>query len=82
LSDHGILKEKLLEYHREHSLQKIISAEHLLNNISLNNEEIENISTCTVQQWKTKEWYLHKGGIITASNQREFLMHSLNWKRV
>ncbi len=71
MSDHGILKEKLLEYHREHSLHKIISAEHLLTNISLNNEEIENVSACTVQQWKTKEWYLHKGGIITASKAKK-----------
>jgi hypothetical protein len=41
--DHGILKEKLLEYHREHGLYKIISADHLFANISSNDEGIENV---------------------------------------
>jgi hypothetical protein len=69
-SDYGILKEKLLQYHREHDLHKIISAEHLLANISLSDEEIENVNISTVEQWKTKEWYHQKAGIITASKAK------------
>ena len=69
-SDYGILKEKLLQYHREHDLHKIISAEHLLANISLSDEEVENVNISTVEQWKTKEWYHQKAGIITASKAK------------
>ena len=69
-SDHGILEEKLLNYHRENNLHGVISAEHLLANISLSDEDVENVNTCTTGQWKSKEWYRHKAGIITASKAK------------
>ena len=70
-SDHGILEEKLLNYHRENNLHGVISAEHLLANVSLSDEDVENVNTCTTGQWKSKEWYRHKGGIITASKAKQ-----------
>ena len=69
-SDHRILEEKLLNYHRENNLHGVISAEHLLANISLSDEDVENVNTCTTGQWKSKEWYRHKAGTITASKAK------------
>ena len=62
-----VMKRKLLQYHQEHDLQNVIFTQHLLANITLNDQEVNAVNESTMEQWKCKEWYSQKAGIITAS---------------
>lgn len=65
------MKQKLLECHKKHDLHKMgNSYEKILAELSFEQKEVEEISKTTIKQWRSKEWYLHKAGFITASKTK------------
>ena len=60
----GIMKKKLLEYTNKSGIQGVVAE---LNNETLfTKEEVDNINSATVKQWRCREWYVHKSGFISA----------------
>ena len=64
----GIMKKKLLEYTNKSGIQGVVAE---LNNETLfTKEEVDNINSATVKQWRCREWYVHKSGFISASKAK------------
>ena len=63
----SIMKEKIKQYS---SKQEVISSFSNQDQPVITMEEINLVNTQTVKQWKCKEWYTQKAGIISASKAK------------
>lgn len=67
----GIMKKKLLEYHKKYDLHHSSSSYNkILAELSFSEKEVERVSFSTMKQWQSKEWYIQKAGFISASKAK------------
>ena len=63
----SIMKEKLMKYQ---TTQEVMSALDSRDEAMITSDEISHISNLTLKQWKCKDWYVQKAGIISASKAK------------